>query len=815
MKTARSRSVVVLGMMTRIPVAGVVWQTLHYLLGFRRLGFDVTYAEAHARTPTMLMASERDDGGALAAAFIDGVLRRFDLTDCWSYTALHADGAHYGISRKRMRRIYREAEAIVNLHGGTQPLPEHSETGRLLYVETDPVQLQVELHDGVESTVAFLEQHGSFFTFGENYGKPDCRLPVTERFRFLPTRQPVVLDLWARCDAAASTRFRTIANWRQRWRDVTLGGEIYSWSKHTEFERILDLPHRTGREFELALASCEAEDKEMLRRCGWHVRDPAPLSVDVDAYRAYVSGSKGELTVAKDQNVRLRSGWFSDRSATYLAAGRPVVTQDTGFGCALPTGAGLHSFSDLDEAVDAVERVCSHYRSERDAAREIARDCFDSDRVLAELLEGAGISVHGRRRGPGISPDLDLVPLSRRPLRLPDSTLASLLDRPVPFPHVTSCNPDVSVVVVTRDNLALTRLCLESLLDEDPVCEIVVVDNASTDGTRSYLLPLGRRVPYMRLALNDENLGFPRACNQGLDEARGAALVILNNDVIVGRGGIARLTAHLDDPTVGLVGPVTNRIGNEAEVPVAYGTLRGFRAADRRRAAEHAGETFPLRMPAMFCVALRREVWERLGPLDEEFGLGTLEDDDYALRSTLAGYRNVCAEDVIVHHFGEATFGALYASGERSRLIEQNRRRFEEKWNVTWEPYGQRATDEYRMLQQRVRATVSTALPEGSQVIVVSRGDEELVHLEGRTGLHFPQGADGVYAGHYPLDSGEAIEQLEDLRLRGGEYFVLPRTGFWWLDHYDGFRAHLEARYARVVTDDSCVVFALSEAGRP
>ena len=811
MKTPRHRSVVVLGMMTKIPVAGVVWQTLHYLLGFRRLGFEVSYVEAHGRTPSMLMATEHDDSGALAAALIDGVMRRFDLADRWAYTALHADGAHYGISRKRMRRLYGEAEAIVNLHGGTEPLPEHCATGRLLYVETDPVQLQVELHDGIQSTVDFLEQHCAFFTFGENYGNPDCGLPVTQRFRFLPTRQPVVLDLWEGSVRAGSGRFTTIANWRQRWRDVAFGGEIYGWSKHTEFERILDLPRRTGREFELALASCEPDDRAVLARHGWHVRDPTALSADLDEYHGYVSGSKGELTVAKDQNVRLRSGWFSDRSATYLAAGRPVVTQDTAFACALPTGAGLHAFSDLDEAVDAVERVCSDYARERDAARDIAREFFDSDVVLADLLDGAGIPVRGRRGTRGLPADLDLVPVARRPLKLAEATLTALVERPVPFPAHPSSDPTVSVVMVTRDNLAVTRLCLESLLDDDAAREIVVVDNASTDGTRSYLLTLTRRVPHVRLVLNDENLGFPRGCNQGLEEARGAVLIILNNDTIVSRGSLARLCAHLEDPTIGLVGPVTNRIGNEAEVPVAYGTLRGFRAAARARAVERAGETFELRMPAMFCVALRRDVWERLGPLDEEFGLGTLEDDDYALRSTLAGYRSVCAEDVLVHHFGEATFGALYASGERSRLIEENRRRFDEKWGITWEPYDRRQTDDYRALQERVRSTVATELPQGSQVIVVSRGDEELLQLEGRKGIHFPQGADGVYAGHYPLNSGEAIDQLEDLRLGGGEYFVLPRTGFWWLDHYEGFRAHLEARYPRVVDDESCVVFALSE----
>jgi GT2 family glycosyltransferase len=804
--------VVVLGMMTKIPVAGVVWQTLHYLLGFRRLGFEVLYVETHARTPSMLMATERDDGGALAAAFVDGALRPFGLGDRWAYVALHADGHYYGLSRTALHQAYRSAEVILNLHGGTQPLPEHAETGRLVYVETDPVQLQIELHDGVASTVDFLEPHCAFFTFGEAYGMPGCRLPVSDRFRFLPTRQPVVLDLWPVGVGEGSGRFTTIASWRQLWRDVTFGGETYGWSKDTQFARIIDLPSRSGASFELALASCDEDDRALLHGHGWSVRDAAPLSADPDLYRGYVCGSKAELTVAKDQNVRLRSGWFSDRSATYLAAGRPVITQDTGFGATLPTGSGLHAFDDVDGAVAAVEAVCGGYDAERAAARQIARECFDSDMVLRRLLDDVGVTARRGRTVP-VPGDLELEPVGRRPLRLHERTLQSLVTRPVPFPETGYAEPTASIVVVCRDNIALTRLCVESVLaaGADAPFELVVVDNASSDGTRSYLLTLARRAPQVRLVLNDGNEGFPRACNQGLAQARGDVFVLLNNDTVVTHGWLERLRAHLVDPGVGLVGPVTNRIGNEAEIPTGYRTLAELEAFARRRSAQHAGQTFEIPMPAMFCVALRRDTWERVGPLDEGFGIGTLEDDDYALRVNAAGYRCVCAEDVFVHHFGEGTFGALYANGDRSRLLETNRRRFEEKWQIPWRPYARRRGEAYEELTERVRRTISTSLPEGAGVIVVSRGDEELVRLERRRGLHFPQDADGVYAGHYPADSGEAIAQLEELRRRGGAYFVVPRTGSWWLDFYGGLREHLETRYTRLVDDDACLVFSLEE----
>jgi GT2 family glycosyltransferase len=380
----------------------------------------------------------------------------------------------------------------------------------------------------------------------------------------------------------------------------------------------------------------------------------------------------------------------------------------------------------------------------------------------------------------------------------------------VPFPDARLGEPIASIIVVTRDNLALTRLCLESVLaSTDAAYEVVVVDNDSNDGTGSYLLTLARRAAHVRVLLNATNAGFPAACNQGLTVARGDVLVLLNNDTIVTPGWLGGLVARLDDPEVGLVGPVTNRIGNEAEIPSVYETYGELLAFANARATAHAGEESDIRMPAMFCLALRRDTWVRLGALDERFGLGTLEDDDYALRSAAAGFRNVCAEDVFVHHFAEATFGSLYASGAYSELIAQNRLLFEEKWGMPWQPYDRRPADDYRALIEDLRRTLTTRLPQDATVIVVSKGDEELLELDGRRGLHFPQTEGGCYAGHYPADSFDAIAQLEALRDRGGSHFVLPRTGFWWLDYYDGLRDHLETRYVRLHRDDACVVYAL------
>lgn len=804
---------VLLGMMTKIPVAGVVWQTMHYLEGFRRLGMDVYYVEAHARTPSMLMERETDDSGALAARFIDGVMRRFDLHNNWAYQAFHDDGYCFGLSESALAELYRSAEVIVNLHGGTEPRPEQVETGRLVYLETDPVQLQIELYDGRAETIEFLEQHCAFFSFGENYRAPDCGLPGSTRFDLRPTRQPVCLDFWPRREELSLARFTTVGNWRQFWRDVHLDGERYGWSKHIEFERFLDLPTRAPAEFELALSSYEPEDRALLEGRGWSVRDALPFSIDLDEYRDYLSGSLGEFSVAKDQNVRLRSGWFSDRSATYLASGRPVVTQETGFSNVLPTGDGLFAVSTVDEAAAAVERILSDYEAARRAASEVAREYFDAERVLGRMLSDLGIAHrNGKPARALLRDDLELTPVARRPLRLTEETVAAVAAARLPDGEPGWEAPEVSVVVVTHGGLTLTRLCLESVLaDTDaPPYELIVLDNGSTDGTRAFLRTLARRFDRVRLVLNAENVGFPRACNQGLAVARGNVFVLLNNDTIVAPGWLRRLAAHTDDPENGLVGSVTNRIGNEAEIGATYSTYVEFLETAARRADMHAGEEYELAMPAMFCLAFRRGVYEHLGPLDERFGIGTLEDDDYALRARNAGYRLVCAEDVLVHHFGEASFGRLVPTGEYTVLLEENQRRFEEKWGVPWEPYERRENGEYETLKQRVRATIVEQLPDDSAVIVVSRGDEELLQIAGRRrGWHFPQLTDGVYAGHYPADSGDAIAQLEQLRESGGEFLVLPQTGFWWLDHYGELAEYLTEQCREVFRDDACILYAL------
>jgi GT2 family glycosyltransferase len=412
-----------------------------------------------------------------------------------------------------------------------------------------------------------------------------------------------------------------------------------------------------------------------------------------------------------------------------------------------------------------------------------------------------------------------LTPISRFPTTLPEATVDAVLSAPLPDgvvrPDSRAAVTDksrVSIVLVSFDNLAFNRLCLESLLvaTSGESCEIIVVDNGSGDGTREYLAELAQRQKSVRVIFNCENRGFAAANNQALRVAAGDVLVLLNNDTMVVAGWLPRLLCYLDDKTIGLVGPVTNRCGNEAQTDAPYSTLGEMVDFAAARSAEHRGESFDIRVATMFCVAMRREVFERVGPLDEQFGLGLFEDDDYSMRVRAAGYRVVCANDVFVHHFGQASLGKLASVGQYGELFHANRRRWEAKWQRRWQPYARRPSADYLNMVARIHELTDRALPPDTSVVVVSNGDEKLLELGGRTACHLPQDASGAYAGHHPADSAAVVEQLESLREQGKEWLLLPATSFWWLDYYPDLAAYLLKCGSPLVDEPTvCRIFSL------
>jgi GT2 family glycosyltransferase len=341
--------------------------------------------------------------------------------------------------------------------------------------------------------------------------------------------------------------------------------------------------------------------------------------------------------------------------------------------------------------------------------------------------------------------DLVLVPVSRRPTRLEESTVRTILDREVPAVSAPAAPVMASIVVVTCDNLTFLRLCLETVLAAtDLPFEVIVVDNGSSDDTPSYLARLAERNSNVRVVLNDSNRGFAAGSNQGAEMGAGEVLVLLNDDTAVSPGWLGPLIAHLSRPEVGMVGPTTNRTGNEAQVDAEYRTLSGLVGFADARAERHAGEAFEIPTLTMFCVAMRRALYDEVGPLDERFAVGLLEDDDYSRRVKQAGYRLLCADDAFVHHFGETSFGKLVASGEYARVLETNRARFEDKWHVAWQPYERRHSERYRGIRDWTQRAVAETVPPGSTVLVVSRGDDELLRMDGRHAWHFPRADDGT-----------------------------------------------------------------------
>jgi GT2 family glycosyltransferase len=405
-----------------------------------------------------------------------------------------------------------------------------------------------------------------------------------------------------------------------------------------------------------------------------------------------------------------------------------------------------------------------------------------------------------------LPPSMILEPISRKPTVLPEATVRTVLDlspgaaRAAGFalpellePAVQDSFHRVSIVVITRDHLVFTKLCLESVLANTDYAdfELIVVDNASGEELLSYLDQLTDRFPFIRVVRNKFNRGFATAINQGLVQATGDRFVLLNNDTIVPEGWLTPLVRHLDDPQVGAVGPVTNRTSNEAQIETSYRTYAEFEGFASEYTTAHAGERFDIPMLTMYCFAIRRETHSQVGPLDEAFHIAMFEDDDYALRLRSEGYRLVCAEDVFVHHFGGVSLGSLLESGECQELLKANRERFQRKWGVEWQSHRHRLGPAYQRLITGIREVVGKVIPTGAKVLVISKGDPELVDFEGRDARHFPVDADGAYAGYHPAGSTDAINHLKALQRRGAQYLVIPSPAFWWLEHYAGFADYL------------------------
>lgn len=381
--------IVVCGYMIRHPLAGNLLAYFHYLLGLHRLGHEVVYLEESGWTGSCYNPINRNynDDPHFGFHIVQTLINTYGVNATVCYVNRDT-GTVYGADWKELERMLSTADLLLNI-GGVCWLPEFLLCKRRLLIDMDPFFTQI----GTFAAEGRNDYH-VYFSYGVNIGQPNCRIP-SDGIEWLPTLPPVVPEIWGSSTIAAienqdidhaDAAFTTIANWNA-YGGVTYQGEHYG-QKNEEFMRLLELPsHCSPQKLELAVSGRDTETKS-LQKAGWLVRNGGVISADISTYRNYITGSRGEFSVAKHAYVKTRSGWFSDRSVCYLAAGRPAILQDTGFSDWLPTGWGVLAFSSLESAVDCIQRVNADYPAHCLAALELAQT-FSYKVVLPRLLEMA------------------------------------------------------------------------------------------------------------------------------------------------------------------------------------------------------------------------------------------------------------------------------------------------------------------------------------------------------------------------------------------------------------------------------------------
>lgn len=381
--------VILLHFVGQMPMGGIAWQAVNYLAGLEKLGYETWYIEDHGANPYDPRISSVVMDCDYNVAYLRRVMERHGLTGRWAYWDAIND-VYHGLPRERVRALYAEADALINLCGATQLRDEHLRCPVRIMIDTDPVYEQIKYAKADPAARAYIDAHTHFFTYGANLGTPACDIPLSG-VPWRPTRPPVDVDLWPAAEGAPPC-FTTIATWENKGKNIDFGQTTYLWSKHLNFLRFLDIPsERPQNCFRMAMLPPDEAVRREVEGAGWALVDPRPISASMEAYQAFITGSRGEFTVAKDIYVRPNSGWFSDRAVCYLAAGRPVVTMRTGFSLYCPVGRGLFDYASREEALAGVDAIESDYPRHSRAAREIAAAHFAAERVIRELLAAVGL----------------------------------------------------------------------------------------------------------------------------------------------------------------------------------------------------------------------------------------------------------------------------------------------------------------------------------------------------------------------------------------------------------------------------------------
>ena len=374
--------IVVCGYMIRHPMAGNLLAFFHYLLGLSWLGHQVLYLEESGWSESCYnpASNQQGDDPSYGLEALQGMLARYGLDIPVCYVNRDT-GQMWRTYQVDLKQAFGAADLLINV-GGVCWLPEFLGCRRRVLVDMDPFFTQAGrfAREG-------KDQYHAYFSYGANIGRAGCAIPG-DGICWQPTVPPVVPEIWQDLGPATpdpSAPLTTIANWNAYGR-IRYRGQYYG-QKSSEFRRIMVLPRHTTQPLELTLSGVDKKTLGRLKAAGWQVRESMEVSAEVPTYQAYMAASKGEFSVAKHAYVKTWSGWFSDRSVCYLAAGRPVILQDTGYSEWLPTGSGVLAFSNLEEAVECIEQLNSDYQKHCCAAREIAEQWFGYQKVLPRIVE--------------------------------------------------------------------------------------------------------------------------------------------------------------------------------------------------------------------------------------------------------------------------------------------------------------------------------------------------------------------------------------------------------------------------------------------
>ena len=377
--------IIITGLVGQYPFGGVIWDYLQYLLGFRSLGHQVLYLEDSGAWPYDPVAGTITDDCSFALQSLHRIFTDFDLAESWVYRN-GADGKFHGAGEKVAREWLRHGDLLVNVSSAGWLRDYDLRVGHRMFIDGDPMFCQIGLLDGSNPLYAGrLRDHDSHFTFGLSVGQPDCPVPV-DGITWRPTVQPVAIDQWPVTPVSADAPWTTVMNWAS-YKPKVWEGRTYG-QKNLEFNKFRDLPSKTSIPLRLAmgLGVDGQRPAQELRQLGWDLVEPQEVVPDHRAYRSFLTNSRGEWSVAKHGYVEGKTGWFSCRTACYLAAGKPAVVQETGWSRHLPSDRGVLPFTTVEEAAEGLAKVTHNYSEHSKAAKEIALEFFDAKKVCQELL---------------------------------------------------------------------------------------------------------------------------------------------------------------------------------------------------------------------------------------------------------------------------------------------------------------------------------------------------------------------------------------------------------------------------------------------